>query len=83
MRKCFYAVQKSFSDFIFYFKVTEASHSMWEKEKKCWQNEGQMKHVSINVKCTALINRDIGRELEFINKTSVKNMAASDLEQNI
>jgi len=37
----------------------------------------------INVKCTALINRDIGRELEFINKTSVKNMAASVLEQNI
>jgi len=33
MGKCFfYTVQKSFSDFLFYFNVTEASHSMWEKD---------------------------------------------------
>lgn len=41
-----------------------------------------MRHVSINVKCIALINRDVSRELEFINKTSVENLAASVLEQN-
>lgn len=61
-----------------HFKITEASHSMWEADSVDikW---GRMRHDSVNVKCTALINSGDTKESEFINETYEKKARSSVL----